>query len=91
MIDKCYIKISNDKVLLLEVLYKLYTEGIKWTARTREWNYIPNENVDAIYIDENKITYSTSHQNLCLAFPEVSEYKDITSLYITNKKDLYND
>lgn len=91
MIDKCYIKISNDKSLLLEILRKLNEKGIKWSSLTKGWNYIPIDCVDAIYIDENRITYSSNHISLCKDFPEVSEYKDITDLYIINKKDLYND
>lgn len=91
MIDKCYIKISNDKSLLLEVLRKLNEKGIKWVSRKRDWYYIPEEHVDVIYIDENRITYSSNHISLCKDFPEVSKYKDITDLYIINKKDLYND
>ena len=91
MIDKCYIKISGDKVLLLEVLRKLNMKGIKWSSLRREWNYIPIDYVDAIYIDKDRITYSSSHKSLCSDFPEVSEYQEITDLYTINKKDLYND
>lgn len=91
MIDKCYIKISDDKVLLLEVLRKLNEKGIKWSSLLREWNYIPMDCVDAIYIDENRITYSSNHKSLCRDFPEVSEYTEITDLCVINKKDLYND
>jgi hypothetical protein len=91
MIDKCYIKISDNKVLLLEVLRKLNMKGIKWSSLFKEWNYIPTDCVDAIYIDGNRITYSSNHRSLCRDYPEVSEYKEITDLYIINKKDLYND
>ena len=89
MIDKCYIKISNDKVFLLEVLRKLNAKGIKWSSPTKEWNYIPVGTVDAIYIENNKISYSSNHKNLCFDFPEMSKYIEITDLYTT--KDLYND
>ena len=91
MIDKCYIKISNDKHLLLKVLHKLNLEGIKWSSFSRNWDYIPDDFVDVIYIDKNKITYGTNHENLCNDYPEVSEYKNITNLYVTSKKYLFYD
>lgn len=91
MIDKCYIKISNDKGLLLEVLRKLNEEGIKWSSRIRDWNYIPEGNIDAIYIDKDTITYSSNHENLCMDYKEVSEYRNITNLYTINKKELFYD
>ena len=91
MIDKCYIKISNDKDLLLEVLHKLNLEGIKWSSSSKNWDYIPNDFVDTIYIDKDTITYSSNHENLCMDYPEVYEYENITNLYVTSKKDLYHD
>lgn len=91
MIDKCYIKISNDKSLLLEVLRKLNEKGIKWASRIRDWNYIPYECVDTIYIDKDTITYSSNHENLCMDYPEIYEYKNITNLYVTSKNDLFYD
>jgi hypothetical protein len=91
MIDKCYIKISNDKSLLLEVLRKLNEEGIKWASKIRGWNYIPEGIVDAIYIDKDTITYSSDHENLCMDYQEVSEYRNITNLYTINKKELFYD